>query len=105
MNDEINGARDVTKTNTYRVDTFRAPELGVLGIAREEYDAMGMIPADTLNAHALRTLSLLNRWIRFLDWKNVACHLRMPRSIWPLETPARSESRWGIARVAPVFSG
>jgi len=24
MNDEINGARDVTKTNTYRVETFRA---------------------------------------------------------------------------------
>lgn len=31
MNDEISGARDVTKTNTYRVETFRAPELGFLG--------------------------------------------------------------------------
>src|SRR3954462_4308638 len=31
MNDEIDAARDTTKTNTYRVDTFRAPELGVLG--------------------------------------------------------------------------
>jgi len=31
LNDEINGARDVTKTNTYRVETFRAPELGVFG--------------------------------------------------------------------------
>jgi L-asparaginase len=31
MNDEINGARDVTKTSTYRVETFRAPELGYLG--------------------------------------------------------------------------
>lgn len=31
MNDEINGARDVTKTNTYRVEAFRAPELGFLG--------------------------------------------------------------------------
>jgi L-asparaginase len=31
MNDEINGARDVTKTSTYRVETFRAPELGFLG--------------------------------------------------------------------------
>jgi L-asparaginase len=31
MNDEINGARDVTKTNTYRVETFRSPELGFLG--------------------------------------------------------------------------
>ena len=31
MNDEINGARDVSKTNTYRVETFRAGELGLLG--------------------------------------------------------------------------
>jgi len=36
LNDEINGARDVTKTNTYRVETFRAPELGVLGYADED---------------------------------------------------------------------
>ncbi|HYU77633.1 MAG TPA: asparaginase [Vicinamibacterales bacterium] len=31
MNDEINAARDVTKTNTYRVEAFRTPELGFLG--------------------------------------------------------------------------
>jgi L-asparaginase len=31
LNDEINAARDVTKTNTYRVETFQAPELGLLG--------------------------------------------------------------------------
>jgi L-asparaginase len=31
MNDEINAARDVTKTSTYRVETFRAPDLGFLG--------------------------------------------------------------------------
>ena len=31
LNDEINGAREVTKTNTLRVETFRAPELGLLG--------------------------------------------------------------------------
>lgn len=31
LNDEINAARDVTKTNTLRVETFRAPELGILG--------------------------------------------------------------------------
>ena len=35
MNDEINAARDVTKTNTYRVETFRAPELGYLGYVDE----------------------------------------------------------------------
>ena len=31
MNDEINGARDVTKSNTYRVEAFRSGELGFLG--------------------------------------------------------------------------
>src|SRR5689334_15080752 len=36
LNDEINGARDVTKTSTYRVETFRAPELGLLGYVDED---------------------------------------------------------------------
>jgi len=31
MNDQINAARDVTKTNTTHVETFKAPELGYLG--------------------------------------------------------------------------
>lgn len=31
LNDEINAAREVTKTNTYRVETFRGGELGLLG--------------------------------------------------------------------------
>jgi L-asparaginase len=33
LNEEINGARDVTKTNTYRVETFRSNELGLMGYA------------------------------------------------------------------------
>jgi L-asparaginase len=36
LNDEINAARDTTKTNTMRVETFRAPELGVLGYVDED---------------------------------------------------------------------
>jgi L-asparaginase len=32
-NDEINAARDVTKANTYRVETFQSRELGILGYA------------------------------------------------------------------------
>jgi L-asparaginase len=32
-NDEINCARDVTKTNTYKVQTFRSRDLGLLGCA------------------------------------------------------------------------
>lgn len=35
MNDTINGARDVTKTNTALPDTFRAPELGYLGYMQD----------------------------------------------------------------------
>jgi L-asparaginase/glutamin-(asparagin-)ase len=31
MNDQINGARDVTKSNTTTTDTFKASELGMLG--------------------------------------------------------------------------
>lgn len=31
MNEEINAAREVTKTNTFRVETFRSLELGFLG--------------------------------------------------------------------------
>ncbi|SEP75706.1 L-asparaginase [Solimonas aquatica] len=33
LNDEINAARDTTKTNTYRVETFVARDLGPLGFA------------------------------------------------------------------------
>ena len=33
LNDEINAARDVSKTNTYRVHTFQTRELGILGYA------------------------------------------------------------------------
>src|SRR5207244_2979152 len=31
LNDQINGARDVTKTNTSTADTFKSTELGMLG--------------------------------------------------------------------------
>jgi L-asparaginase len=36
MNEEINGARDVTKSNTYRVETFRSGELGFLGYVDDD---------------------------------------------------------------------
>jgi L-asparaginase len=45
LNDEINAARDVTKTNTYRVETFRAPELGLLGYV--DADAVSFYRAST----------------------------------------------------------
>jgi L-asparaginase len=31
MNDEINATGEVTKTNTYRVESFRSPDFGFLG--------------------------------------------------------------------------
>jgi L-asparaginase len=33
LNDEIQSAREVTKTSTYRLDTFRTPDFGILGQA------------------------------------------------------------------------
>jgi L-asparaginase len=36
MNDEISAARDVTKTNTFRVEALRTPELGFLGYVDED---------------------------------------------------------------------
>jgi L-asparaginase len=36
LNDEINAARDTTKTNTLRVETFKSPELGLLGYIDED---------------------------------------------------------------------
>jgi L-asparaginase len=45
MNDEINGARDVTKSNTYRVEAFRSGELGYLGYV--DADAVSFYRAST----------------------------------------------------------
>jgi L-asparaginase len=36
MNDEISAARDVTKTDTHRVEALRAPELGYLGYVDDD---------------------------------------------------------------------
>ena len=62
LNDEINAARDTTKTNTYRVETFRAPELGILGYVDEDKVAFYRTPTKrhTVNSEfdvrALKTL-------------------------------------------------
>ena len=52
LNDAINAARDVTKTNTYRVETFRSPELGVLGYV--DADAVTFYRA-SLKRHTTRS--------------------------------------------------
>ena len=44
LNDEVNAARDVTKTNTYRVETFRSNELGLLGYVDADKVALYRTP-------------------------------------------------------------
>lgn len=52
MNDQINSGRDVTKTNTSTADTFKSPELGVLGYVQGDRVAFYRLPArrHTLNS-------------------------------------------------------
>ena len=52
MNDEINGARDTTKTNTLRVETFKSPELGLLGYVDEDRASFYRAPT---RRHTLNT--------------------------------------------------
>lgn len=52
MNDEINGARDVTKTNTTHVSTFKAPELGYLGYIN---DGKPVFYRESTRKHTIRT--------------------------------------------------
>lgn len=40
LNNEIQAARDVTKTNSYRLETFRSPELGLLGYADSDEEVV-----------------------------------------------------------------
>jgi L-asparaginase len=52
MNDQINSGRDVTKTNTSTADTFKSPELGLLGYVQGDRVAFYRLPArrHTLNS-------------------------------------------------------
>src|SRR6202047_783770 len=44
LNDQINAAREVTKTNTSTADTFKSPELGVLGYVQGNRIAFYRLP-------------------------------------------------------------
>ena len=44
MNDEINAAREVTKTNTYRAETFKSGEVGFLGYVDQDRIAYYRLP-------------------------------------------------------------
>ncbi|MDA0770389.1 MAG: asparaginase [Chloroflexi bacterium] len=53
LNNEVHCARDVTKSNTYRVDTFRPNELGFLGYV--DSDGQVMIYRKPTRAHTVET--------------------------------------------------
>ena len=53
MNNEIQAARDVTKTNSSRLETFRSNELGFLGYA--DSDEQAVFYRNTTKAHTLDT--------------------------------------------------
>ncbi|MFC8922026.1 asparaginase [Cellulosimicrobium sp. NPDC057127] len=48
LNDEIQAAREVTKTNSYRTDTFQSREYGVLGWIDGDRITLGRAPARVL---------------------------------------------------------
>lgn len=53
LNNEVHCARDVTKSNTYRVDTFRPNELGFLGYV--DSDGQVMIYRKPTRTHTIET--------------------------------------------------
>jgi L-asparaginase len=52
LNDEINAARDVTKSNTYRAETFRSGELGFLGYVDQDRVAYYRAPDKRHTIHS-----------------------------------------------------
>lgn len=64
LNDEIHAAREVTKTATYRLQTFRSPDFGVLGHADGDTIAYYRQPVRRRMPHTefdIRTLEALPR--------------------------------------------
>ena len=59
LNDEINSARDVTKTDALRLQTFRSPTHGVLGIV--DRDQVVIFRADPAAPHRTRASSTCAR--------------------------------------------
>ena len=53
LNNQIQAARDVTKTNSYRLETFRSNDLGLLGYADSDEEVV--FYRDTTRAHTSNT--------------------------------------------------
>jgi L-asparaginase len=52
LNDEINAARDATKSNTFRAETFRSGELGFLGYVDQDKVAYYRMPEKRHTVHS-----------------------------------------------------
>jgi L-asparaginase len=63
-NGEINAARDVTKTDTYRLQTFRSRELGILGYADVDRIAFYRAPIRRQTADSVFDVSTVERMPR-----------------------------------------
>jgi L-asparaginase len=61
LNDQINAARDVIKTNTSTADTFKSPELGVLGYIQGARVAFYRLPARKHTANSEFDLTGLDK--------------------------------------------
>jgi L-asparaginase len=61
-NDEINSARDVTKSNTYRLETFQSRELGILGYADPDRIVFYRAPTRKHTSQSQFDLSQINEF-------------------------------------------
>ncbi len=61
LNDQINAARDVTKTNTSTADTFKSPELGLLGYVQGNRVAFYRLPARKHTSNSEFDLSAVDK--------------------------------------------
>lgn len=62
LNDEINSARDVTKTNTYRLETFQSGQLGLLGyVDVDNTIQFYRVPARKHTSHSIFSTIPINR--------------------------------------------
>jgi L-asparaginase len=64
LNDEIHSARDVSKTNTYRLQTFRAPGWGPIGYADPDRVVFQYRPERAHTTATPFTVAMLRDWPR-----------------------------------------
>lgn len=123
LNDEINAARDVTKSNTYRAETFRSGELGFLGYVDQdkiayyrtpdkrhtvasEFDIAnaGALPrVDILYAYADSNNALLVRALHQAGVQGIVFACTGAGTLSAAEKAAVSEIAQSNAAVKPVF--